>query len=148
MQDFAMAYWWLIFPIMWFVSSLFGMWMHHRRQQDTLELMKTYAAQGKDPSELAKTLGPDPSSWDYRWSRRAWRYGPGWGWRGSPFWAWRRAIMTGCVAIGFWIAAYYADWSWGGPGFTVVAVIMSVIAAGSLLTAIFASLFDRGPAKS
>ncbi len=144
MQDFAMAYWWLIFPIMWFVFGLWGMWLTHQRQQAAMELMKTYAAQGKDPSEIAKTLGPDPGAFagPYygRWGWRAWRY--------TPFWAWRRAIMTGCVAIGFWVASYYAPWPWGGPGFTVVAIIMSIIAAGALLTALFATLFDRGPVKS
>ncbi len=133
MEDFAFSYWWLIFPVMWMVSGAWGMWLHHRRQQATLEVMKTYAAQGRDPSELAKTLDAAPgAAFDGRWRRRAWRY--------TPFWAWRRAIVTAAVAAGFWWAAYYGatPFAWH---FEIVAVIMSIVAAASLLGAIASSLF-------
>lgn len=135
MENFAFAYWWLIFPIMWMLSRMVGMWFAHRRQHDTLELMKTSAAQGRDPSELARTLdcGPGPGEGaDWRWRRRAWRY--------TPFWAWRRAIMTACVAAGFWWAAEYLDTPWGWH-LEVLAVIMTIIAVGSLVSAVFSSLF-------
>ena len=131
---FAFAYWWLIFPFMWFVFGLFGMWAHHRRQSAALDLMKTYAEHGRHPGEIARVLD-SPPDWDSRWARRAWRYG--------PYGAWRKAIMSACVAAGFWAAAYYlddADFPFGG-GFTVVAIIMTVIAAGSLIFAIGTSLF-------
>ncbi len=131
---FAFAYWWLIFPLMWFVFGLFGMWAHHRRQSAALELMKTYAQQGRDPAEISKVLGAAPD-WDSRWASRAWRYG--------PYGAWRKAIMSACVAAAFWVGAYYtgyADYPFGG-GLTVVAIIMTVIAAGSLIFAIGTSVF-------
>jgi hypothetical protein len=137
MEEFAWRFWWLIFPIMWFAFGIVGMALKHRRDHDALELMKTYSEKGKDPAEIAKALDVGPtyweSRWDRRWARRAWRY--------TPYGAWQRAIMSICVAAGFWFAAYYLDWPWDGPGLTIVAVIMSVIAAGALLTAIFASLF-------
>ncbi len=135
MADFAYSYWWLVFPLMWAVSGAWGMWLHHRRQLDTLELMKIYAAQGKDPSELAKTLNPCPgpdAAYDWRWRRRAWRY--------TPFWAWRRVIMTACVAAGLWWAAEYLDWPFAWH-LEIAAMIMTVIAAVSVLSAIFSSLF-------
>ena len=135
MEHFAFAYWWLIFPVMWMLSGMVGMWFAHRRQHDTLELMKTYAAQGRDPSELAKALGPQPycdSRWDRRWERRAWRH--------TPFWAWRRAVMAVCAAAGFWLAAEYWDGPYGWD-LTPVAIIMSVLAVGAVVTAIASSLF-------
>ena len=135
MEDFAFSYWWLMFPLMWMAFGAWGMWLRHRRQQDTLEVMKTYAAQGRDPSELAKTLDPcsgPGAAYDWRWQRRAWRY--------TPFWAWRRAIMSVCVAAGFWFAAEYLDTPWGWH-LEIVAVIMTIIAGASLLSAIFSSLF-------
>ena len=137
---FAFAYWWLIFPIMWFVFGIFGMWAHHSRQRAALDLMKTYAEQGRDPSEIAKVLDTEPG-YGSRWDRRAWRHGYPWGWRYGPYWAWRKAIVAGCVAAGFWWAAYYVDFPWGGPPFTIVAVLMTVIAVGSLLMAIASSVF-------
>ena len=59
--------------------------------------------------------------------------------------AWPRAIMAVCVAAAFWTAAYYADWPfWGWPGLRVGAIIMSIIAVGALLRAVFASVFAPG----
>jgi len=131
LESFAFAYWWLIFPLMWFLSGMFGMWLHHRRQNAALDLMKTYAEKGRDPGELAGILDGGPARYGFP-GRGAWRYG--------PYWAWRKAIMSGCVAAGFWAAAYYTDYPFGG-GFTVVAIIMTIIAAGSLIFAIGTSLF-------
>jgi len=139
MREFAFAYWWLIFPAMWFVFAFFGMWMHHRRQTAALELMKTYAEKGRDPAEISKMMNAGDPGYGYpRYGflgRGYWRYG--------PYWAWRKAIMSACVAAGFWFAAWYfgyGDFPFGG-GFEVVAVIMTVIAAGSLLFALGTSLF-------
>lgn len=145
MREFAWSFWWLIFPIMWFVFGIVGMAFRHQRDRHALDLMKTYAEKGKDPAEISRMLGDHPSDWDggwgdrweRRWARRAWRY--------SPYGAWQRAIMSVCVAGAFWFAAYYVDWPWYGPGFNIVAIIMSVIAAGAVLSAIFATLFAPRP---
>ncbi len=137
MDEFAWRFWWLIFPIMWFVFGIFGMALKHRRDRDALDLMKTYAQQGKDPAEIAKVLGDGTSGWESRWDRRWARHA----WRYTPYGAWQRAITAICVAGGFWLATYYLGWPWYGPGLTIVAVIMSVVAAGALINAIFASVF-------
>ena len=46
---FFFSFWWLIFPLMGFVFGGFGMWMSHRRSQQALDILKTYAEQGKEP---------------------------------------------------------------------------------------------------
>ena len=35
----------------------FAMWLGYRRSRDTMDLMKTYPARGKEPAEVAKFLG-------------------------------------------------------------------------------------------
>ena len=65
--------------------------------------------------------------------RRYYRY--------SPYWAWRTALITGAVAAGFWFASQYADMPGVDWSFQLVAIIMTVVAAGHLVAAIFASTF-------
>lgn len=142
MEQFAFAYWWLVFPLMWFVFGMFGMWMSYRRQKDALEAMKSYAAQGKDPAEIARAMNgvaPDPyyGPWGGGWYGRAWRRG--------PYWEWRRTIVFGCLALGFWLAGQYAGWPGTERAFTLVAIIMGVMATGSLLFAIMTSVFRPKP---
>jgi hypothetical protein len=161
MHDFFWSYWWLLFPIGAFVFGAWDRWLAYKRSRDHLELLKHYAAQGKDPPpEVMAELrnGADPNAppppgyggygyggyggyWGYpRHMRRAWRGYYRWG----PYWQWHRAIVTGAVAAGFWWASEYADWPGVEAPFRIVAVIMTVIAAANLLTAIlFSSARDK-----
>ena len=64
--------------------------------------------------------------------------------RSSPYWAWRTAIVTGAVAAGFWFASEYADIPGIDWPFRLVAIIMTCVAAGNMIAAIFATAFkDR-----
>ena len=45
------SYWWIIFPIFGMGMGLFGMVDSSRRTRQMMDLMKTYAEQGKDPPE-------------------------------------------------------------------------------------------------
>jgi hypothetical protein len=47
-QLFA-AYWWLIFPIFGMMMGLIGMFQSDRRATRTMDLIKAYVDQGKDP---------------------------------------------------------------------------------------------------
>ena len=59
---FAANYWWLIFPVGWGVFGLLGSWIKHREAQQALEVLKSYAEQGKDaPPELIQILKGTPS---------------------------------------------------------------------------------------
>lgn len=47
------GFFWLVFPIGAGLIFMFGAWLHHKRAQTALEVMQTYAAQGKDaPPEV------------------------------------------------------------------------------------------------
>jgi hypothetical protein len=148
MTDFFYGYWWLLFPIGFFIFGAWDRWLAYRRSKDRLELLRTYTAQGKDPPPgLIKALqddeaddGPDAYApydrygrYPRRYYRRYWRYG--------PYWAWRGAIVTGAVAAGFWFASEYADIPGIDWPFRLVAIIMTCVAAGNLIAAIFTTTF-------
>ena len=166
--EFFAGFWWLIFPIMGFAFGGFGMFARHRQSQKALDILKAYVDQGKDPPPevLRAVYGQaDPNAPGYGAPPPGYGpgpgpapgygpgpgYNPGWGgtwggwggWRAyrwGPYWAWRRVIVFTCLAAGFGWASWYEG---GGPaeGFTIVAVIMTVLAVGSLLTALMTSLW-------
>ena len=144
MEHVFFSFWWLIFPIMWFGFGFFGMWLRHRRHRDAMEVLKTYAAQGKEPpAEVSRILSgaADPSSCG------PWGGGYGYGWWGrryGPYWEWRRVFIFTSLAVGFGIAAYYGD-EWGvhgEPAFIIVAAVMGCLAVGSLLFALMTRRID------
>ena len=50
--------WWLIFPLIGFGFAFWSIWLSHQRQKAAIDLLRTYASQGKDPPpELVKALG-------------------------------------------------------------------------------------------
>jgi hypothetical protein len=155
MDDFFRSYWWLLFPIGFFLFGAWDRWLAYKRSRDHLELLKHYAAQGKEPPpEIVQEVrgGADPGVpppgygpgyyggyWGDRWSRRAWRRYYRWG----PYWQWRSVFVTGAIAAGFWWASEWADWPGVEGPFRLVAIILTVIAAGNLLTAILFSSTHR-----
>ena len=155
MEHFFWSFWWLIFPVMWFFFGGFGMWMSNRRHRDTIDLMKTYAAQGKDPAEIAKAMGETqvpPPGWGGPWAWHAYGpYGPGrwsrWGYWG-PYREWRRVIMFSCLAAGFWAVSEYGDIPGTEHPFHVVAIIMGVLALASFAMAIVATVISSNTPKN
>jgi len=154
MESFFFSYWWLLFPLGFFIFGAWDRWLSYQRSKDRLELLRTYTAQGKDPPpELIRALqgeedlddqGPPPYDPYDRYSRRAARRYYRYRWRASPYWAWRGAIVTGAVAAGFWFASEYADIPGIDWPFRLVAIIMTCVAAGNLIAAIFSTVFrDR-----
>lgn len=149
MEHVFFSYWWLVFPIGFFLAAGFDRWLSYRKSQDRLDIIRSYTSQGRDPPpELLKALQADEAAdeaddayapydrygrYPRRYYRRYYRHG--------PYWAWRAAIVTGAVAAGFWLASEYA----GIPGvdwpFRLVAIIMSCVAAGNLVAAIFSTTF-------
>ena len=156
-DDFFRSYWWLLFPIGFFIFGAWDRWLAYNRSRDHLELLKSYTAQGKEPPpELLRGADPMGPPWGpeaapgappyppygpygpYGWhSRRAWRRYYRWG----PYWQWRTAFFTGAVAVGFWVASEWADLPGTEAPFRLVAIILSFVAVGHLLGAIFTSTF-------
>src|SRR3954452_11805539 len=98
MESFFFSFWWLLFPIGFFIFGAWDRWLAYQRSKDRLELLRTYTAQGKDPPpELVKALQADEADdegdayapydrygrYPRRYYRRYWRHGPYWAWRGA-----------------------------------------------------------------
>lgn len=51
------SYWWLVFPLSWFVVAGWRAWLSHKARRDALELIQTYVRNGYDaPPELLAKL--------------------------------------------------------------------------------------------
>jgi hypothetical protein len=151
MAWFFYAYWWLIFPIMGFLFGGFGMWMNYRAHRDRMDLMRTYAAQGKDPAEIARILQIDAATRPDPWNDptgASWGMGPGWRYGRWGYWGpmreWRRFIVFLCLAVGFGVASRYADLPGTEHAFVLVAIIMGVLAFGSLVFAVLSTMMMTG----
>lgn len=56
-EDFFSAYWWLLFPLAFFIAAGWSSFMRYKRTQARIDLLKTYAASGREPpAELLADL--------------------------------------------------------------------------------------------
>jgi len=139
MEDLFRSYWWLLFPLAFFVFGAWDRWLAYKRSQAKLDLLRAYTTQGRDPpAELLKAVRDDDDLDDEyaadgfgrpsrRYYRRRWR---------NPYWAWRTALVTGAVALGFWLASEYAAPEFDYWPFRLVAIILTCVAAGHLVVAL------------
>jgi hypothetical protein len=57
-------YWWLLFPLAFFLIFAWNSFMRYKQTKAKIELLKTYAAAGKEPpSELIRSLDGDSDDW-------------------------------------------------------------------------------------
>jgi hypothetical protein len=149
MEEIFRSYWWLLFPIGAFVFGAWDRWLAYKRSRDHLDLLKHYAAQGKEPPpELVRGVREDvdddgqagyPGYGGYwmhpRYMRRAYRHYYRWG----PYWQWRSVFVTGAIAAGFWWASEWSDWPGAYAPFRLVAIILTIVALGNLVFAVLSS---------
>jgi hypothetical protein len=151
METIFRSYWWLLFPIGAFVFGAWDRWLAYKRSRDHLDLLKSYAAQGKEPPpELVRGVREDIEDdgqagypgygyggyWMHpRHMRRAYRHYYRWG----PYWQWRSVFVTGAIAAGFWWASEWSDWPGTYAPFRLVAIILTIVALGNLVFAVLSS---------
>ncbi|HYS45879.1 MAG TPA: hypothetical protein VEM35_05550 [Rhizomicrobium sp.] len=126
-------FWWLIFPLFWLCAMTARLWSHHSRANRTLDILKTYADQGKEPPpELMKALQQGPGVWgdcDRRWRR-------------SPEERLGRAFLFAALACAFGFMAFWPQFS-NAPyhhnpfGLIFLTAIMTAFAVSNLLSVIF-----------
>jgi len=121
-------FWWLVFPLFWMGTVIAAQWSRHKRANRALDIIKTYADQGKDPPpELLKSLQSrrgDYSGWDRDW-RGGWRY--------APERLLQRTFLFGALAIAFGILAF-GDGGHRGFGLLIPFVIFVALALSSGLS--------------
>jgi hypothetical protein len=120
---FASSYWWLIFPLGWGMVAMLQTWTQHRRAQATLDLLKSYVDQGKEPpAALLETILPQAAT-------------PGWTYQPLHFWL--SALLLGAGAVGFaaltWLRSQQGD-----PDSANALFIAILLGAGAAACAVFA----------
>ena len=56
---FVRDFFWMVFPIGAGIIAMFAAWLHHRRAQQALEVVQSFATQGKEvPPELLALIHP------------------------------------------------------------------------------------------
>ncbi len=128
MEDLFRSYWWLLFPLGWFVSIGFSSLLNYRKQKDALRLIRTYAERGEQPPEALMKVLDRPI--DAENESRAYDYGSGRR-NGSAF----SLVLFAILAVGFGYASY-ADIYGAGDAFLIVAFVMGALAAATLVQAL------------
>jgi hypothetical protein len=135
-QWFA-KHWWLLFPILGFAVAFYSMYLDHRRKRGWMDLMRTYAEQGKEPPA---NLTNAATSGDWHWNGPPAYHGR------SRFWDVRRAIFLGVLAGAFALLHYYG--SMNTRGFGIAAIVLGALAAGFLLMALIPRPRSDAPPKT
>jgi len=131
-------YWWLMFPIFW--GLLFPMWnsfMRYKRTQSKIDLIKTYAASGKEPpSGLLDSL--DEAAEKSDWSGDTASSGKTRG--GMTFLV---VLLMGLAGV-FGYVGYSDMLDVGKPeAFYFIAMILSAVGFAFLVSAMFGGKSDR-----
>ena len=100
MEDLFRSYWWLLFPLAYFVIGGLQSVIDYFRNKDTLKIIKTYADKGEQPPEaLLKAL--EQPEYEDRRDRRRYRYRSH-GERGNVF----SVVLFRVLAAGFGYASF------------------------------------------
>jgi hypothetical protein len=124
MHNDPFQFWWLLFPLIGFGFAFWAIWLNHQRQKAAIDLLRTYASQGKDPPpELVKALhsGDD-------WNR--------------PYRDWQNAVLFGALAAAFGVMAYLHPGTRQSTGLIVAAVAMAALFVNSLVAALLQRKHD------
>lgn len=136
MEDLFRSYWWLLFPLAWFVFGGFSSFLNYRRQRDALKLIQTYAEKGQEPPAALLALIDKPIDGSGMWDSSSDNSGrPGDG-------AWFSVVLFGVMAAGF----AYASWSdiyGAGEAFLIVSFVLGALCLASLVSALRSG--GRGP---
>jgi hypothetical protein len=136
MEDLFRSYWWLIFPLGWFVASGFSSLLNYRRQRDTLKLIQTYAEKGQEPpAALLKVLERPIDADDDAWQTRNQGGRPGDG-------SWFSVVLFGVMSAGFGYASY-TDIYGASDAFLIVSFVLGALCLASLVSALRSG--GRGP---
>lgn len=130
-------FWWLLFPLAAFAFGAWRNWLDYRANQEMLDLIKTYAAAGREPPPelLAKLNAPWRRCDDDDGGRAGFRY------RRRRERSWYRVVLFGLLSSGFAFAAVSNIYG-AGEAFTIVAFVLGSICAATLVQV----LLDRtGP---
>lgn len=131
MEKLFTQYWWLLFPLGWFIASGWQSLLNYRRHRDVLDLVRDYAKNGKEipPGLLDKLNAPrEDDDWNNVPDRREERRYR----RRNGFGGWSQVVLFGSLAAGFAYAAA-TDIYEAGPAFVIVTFVMGAMCLASLV---------------
>ncbi|MHA6288341.1 hypothetical protein [Maricaulis sp. CAU 1757] len=133
MAEIFESYWWLLFPLGFFIAGGWNSFMRYKRTQAKIELLKSYAASGKEPpAELVAALDKDEDSdWDSGSDEESGKSGGG-----NAF----LVILFAGLAGVFAYSGYTGLIADVGEEFYFIALILGVLSLAFLAS----SLFKRG----
>lgn len=121
--EFFRDFWWLMFPLFGMAMAAMGMFQDDSRASRTMDLIKSYVDQGKEPPpELLKLVSQDAESarGGASENNRAWSF-----------------IVFAALAAGLGAGYYFVrseEWAFV---FLIGAVVTGVMAAGALFLLLF-----------
>lgn len=135
MEDLFRNFWWLMFPMAWFIVEGWNSWLKYQARRDALKLIQAYAEKGQTPPpELLGTLSgvtaADPLLGDLAATGSAAPSATNWGWY--------QVALFGGLAGGFVFLARSNILGDEGLGdaMMVAAVVLGALALASLVYAI------------
>lgn len=134
MEDLFRSYWWLLFPLAWFVIGGFTSFLNYRRQKETLNLLRTYAEKGQEPPEALLKVLNRPIDSDTEFFGGAYD-APSKRNEGN----WFSVVLFGLMAAGFGYASY-TDMYGAGEAFLIVTFVLGALSVACLVSA----LMNRG----
>ena len=131
MTEIFYGYWWLLFPLGFFIAAGWGSFMRYKRTQAKIDLIKTYTAAGKEPpADLLASLDRDDEH-----DRGTWNEDGGSG-RGGGGHAFLVILFAGLGGV-FAYTGYSGLISGVGQEMYFIAMIMGVLALAFLFSALF-----------
>tara|TARA_R110002051_G_scaffold17203_4_gene50835 strand:- start:181 stop:624 length:444 start_codon:yes stop_codon:yes gene_type:complete len=137
MEDLFRSYWWLLFPLAWFVSAGFSGLMSYRRHRDTLNLIKAYVDKGQEPPPALLTLLERSAAPEDIFADGG--MAPVGQARSGATNYWSLFGLFTMLAAGFLGAGYYLNLDGGSGAFTIVGFTMAAVAFWALINAVFRS---------
>ena len=121
------SYWWLLFPLGFFVAAGFSSFMRYKRTQAKIDLLKTYAAAGTEPpAELLASLDSPPGANSDGNDDNS-------GGAGTTVFL---VILFGGLAAVFGVVGYTQALGGEGPEFYLVSAILGVLALAFLFSGV------------
>lgn len=125
MEDLFRSYWWLLFPLGWFVFGGFNAMVNYYRQKNVLKIIKTYADRGEQPPESLLKIVEQPidDRHEYQGGSR------------SEDGSWFSVVLFGTLAAGFGYASYTNMYG-AGDAFLIVTFVMGALCIATLVQAL------------
>lgn len=137
MEDLFRSYWWLLFPLGWFIAMGFSSLLNYRRHRDTLDLLKRYADKGQEPPpELLRAINRQEDLEAAVWGANQPSSSPG-----NNSWPWPANVVLFVVLAAGFAYASYEDFYGAGEAFTLVTIVMG----GMALAFLVGGLFSKRP---